>query len=71
MLVGVIYYAITGGGTVQLDTIIAAVFSIAWLVVGFAFLYGRQIVKGVPVLHPEDYKEAQGLKMETVGATSD
>ena len=71
MLVGVIYYAITGGGTVQLDTIIAAVFSIAWLIIGFAFLYGRQIVKGVPVLHPEDYKEAQGLKMETVGVTSD
>jgi len=74
MLVGVLYYAITGGGTVQLDTIIAAVFSLAWLVIGFAFLYGRQIIKGVSVLHPEDYKESQGLTMETmetVGLTSD
>ena len=46
MLVGVIYFAITGGGSQQVDTIIAGAFSIAWLVIGFAFLYGRKLMKG-------------------------
>lgn len=57
MLVGVLYYAITSGGSTQADTIIAAVFCIAWLVIGFAYLYIRQLTSGVPILHPEDYKE--------------
>src|SRR5216684_431851 len=33
MLVGVIYFAIAGGGSTQTDTLIAAAFSVAWLVI--------------------------------------
>ncbi|GAC1566168.1 MAG: hypothetical protein NVS3B14_06720 [Ktedonobacteraceae bacterium] len=61
MLAGVIYFAITGGGSTQTDTIIAALFSIAWLVIGFAFLWIRQLVSGIPILHPEDYKVRNGI----------
>ena len=61
MLVGVIYFAIAGGGSTQVDTIIAAGFSIAWLVIGFAFLWIRQVVTGIPILHPEDHKEKNGI----------
>lgn len=57
MLIGVIYYAITAGGASQLNTIIAAVFSVAWLVVGFSYLYVRKLTKGIPILHAEDHKE--------------
>lgn len=56
MLIGVLYFAITGGGSTQTDTIIAGVFCVAWLVIGFTFLYIRQLVTGVPILHPEDHK---------------
>ncbi|GAC1388821.1 MAG: amino acid permease [Ktedonobacteraceae bacterium] len=38
MLFAVLYYAITSGGATQVDTVIAGVFSVAWLVVGFAFV---------------------------------
>ena len=61
MLVGVLYFAISGGGSSQTDTIIALVFCIAWLVIGFAFLWIRQMVTGIPVLHPEDHKEKNGI----------
>ena len=61
MLIGVLYFAITGGGSIQADTIIAVGFAILWLVVGFGFLFGRRIVKGVPVLHPEDYKAKNSI----------
>src|SRR3989440_1649614 len=61
MLVGVIYFAIAGGGSTQVDTIIAAGFSVAWLVIGFAFLWIRQVVTGIPILHPEDHKEKNGI----------
>ncbi|GAC1350166.1 MAG: APC family permease [Ktedonobacteraceae bacterium] len=57
MLCGVIYFAITGGGSTQVDTIIAGVFSIAWLVIGFGYLYGRKLISGIPILHAEDHKE--------------
>ncbi|HZR42693.1 MAG TPA: APC family permease [Ktedonobacteraceae bacterium] len=57
MLVAVLYYAIVGGGSTQRDTIIAGVFCIAWLVIGFAFLYVRKLTTGIPILHPEDHKE--------------
>lgn len=63
MLIGVIYFTIFGapGGSAssasQRDTIIAGVFAIAWLVIGFAYLYIRKLVTGTPVLHPEDYKK--------------
>ncbi|HVB74520.1 MAG TPA: APC family permease, partial [Ktedonobacteraceae bacterium] len=65
MLVGVIYFAITGGGSTQTDTIIAAVFSVAWLVIGFAFLWIRQLVSGIPILHPEDHKVKNGIVSPT------
>jgi len=61
MLVGVLYFAISGGGSSQTDTIIALGFSIAWLVIGFAFLWVRQMVTGIPILHPEDHKEKHGI----------
>lgn len=56
MLVGVIYYAITSGGSTQTDTIIAIVFSAGWLVVGFAYLWIKSRMDGIPILHPEDHK---------------
>ena len=61
MLAGVIYFAIAGGGSTQIDTLIAAGFSVAWLVIGFAFLWVRQMVTGIPILHPEDHKEKHGI----------
>ena len=57
MLVGVLYFAITGGGSTQVDTIIAVVFCLAWLGIGFGYLYARKLVSGVPILHGEDYKK--------------
>ena len=61
MLAGVIYFAIAGGGSTQTDTLIAAGFSVAWLVIGFAFLWIRQMVTGIPILHPEDHKVKHGI----------
>ncbi len=61
MLVGVLFFAITGGGSTQIDTIIAVGFAVVWLVLGFGFLYIRKLVNGVPILHPEDYKEKRGI----------
>jgi amino acid transporter len=61
MLIGVLYFAISGGGSTQTDTIIALAFSLAWLVIGFAFLWIRQRVTGIPILHPEDHKEKNGI----------
>ncbi|HZU01769.1 MAG TPA: APC family permease [Ktedonobacteraceae bacterium] len=57
MLIGVVYFAITGGGSTQVDTIIAGAFSIRWLVVGFGYLYLRKLFTGEAILHSEDYKE--------------
>ncbi|HEX4206432.1 MAG TPA: APC family permease [Ktedonobacteraceae bacterium] len=57
MLIGVLYYAITAGGASQTNTIIAGVVSIAWLVIGFAYLFIRKFATGIPILHPEDYKK--------------
>jgi APA family basic amino acid/polyamine antiporter len=70
MLVGVFYYAFAGGGSSQLNTIIAGAFCLAWLVVGLAFLYVQKLRTGVPILHPEDHKEkldAQGLPVGAGG----
>jgi APA family basic amino acid/polyamine antiporter len=61
MLIGVIYFAITGGGSTQVDTIIAGAFCIAWLVIGFGFLWVRQLTTGIPILHPEDHKEKNNI----------
>lgn len=57
MLIGVAYYdTSTQGQAIQEDTIIAIVFSLAWLVIGFAYLFIRKAVKGVPIFHGEDHK---------------
>ena len=60
MLIGVIYFSIVGGGSAQVDTIIAIGFSLVWLAVGFGYLYVRKMVTGKPILHPEDHKEKIG-----------
>ncbi|HLI09694.1 MAG TPA: APC family permease [Ktedonobacteraceae bacterium] len=57
MLIGVLYFAIAGGGSAQVDTIIAGAFSILWLVVGFGYLFMRKVVTGEPILHPQDHKQ--------------
>lgn len=67
MLIGVIYYAITAGGSTQVDTIIALAFSLAWLVIGFVFLYVQQVRTGVPILHPEDHKEKNDISVSAGG----
>ncbi len=56
MLIGVLYFAITGGGSTQVDTIIAGAFSIAWLAIGFGYLYIRKLITGEAILHAHDYK---------------
>jgi APA family basic amino acid/polyamine antiporter len=59
MLIGVLYFAITGGGSTQVDTIIAGAFSIAWLAIGFGYLYIRKLITGETILHAHDYKEKE------------
>jgi APA family basic amino acid/polyamine antiporter len=66
MLMGVIYYSIVGGGSAQVDTIIAIGFSLLWLVVGFGYLFGRKLVTGEPILHPEDHKEKSGIPVDVM-----
>jgi amino acid transporter len=66
MLVGVVYFAIVGGDPGRTNVIIAGAFSIAWLVIGFLFLFGRKLVTGVAVLHPEDYKSKMLVGSETL-----
>ena len=68
MLIGVIYYAITAGGTSQVNTIVAALFSVLWLVVGFGYLYIRKLTHGIPILHPPDHKEKLIESEVSVGA---
>jgi amino acid transporter len=69
MLIGVLYYAITSGGSTQTDTIVAGVFCLAFLVIGFAFLYIRKLTTGTPILHPEDYKANVDKDEVTVSAS--
>jgi APA family basic amino acid/polyamine antiporter len=58
MLFGVAYYDLfTQGASYTRDTSIALGFALAWLVVGFGYLFIRKLVKGVPILHAEDYKQ--------------
>lgn len=68
MLVGVFYYAFAGGGTSQANTIIAGGFCLAWLVLGFAFLYIQKLRTGIPILHPEDHKDKPDGRGLPVGA---
>ena len=67
MLIGVYYFNIAGGGSLTTDTIIAGGFSLAWLVIGFAFLWVRQMATGIPILHPEDHKAKQGIVQPVQG----
>ncbi len=67
MLIGVLYFAIIGGGATQVDTIIAGVFCVAWLVIGFAYLYIRKLTSGIPILHPEDHKEKNEISVSAGG----
>ncbi len=57
MLIAVLYFSISGGGTIQSDTVIAVGFSVAWLVIGFGYLYIRKLLTGTPIFHPEDHKK--------------
>ncbi|GCF08532.1 APC family permease [Dictyobacter arantiisoli] len=71
MLLGVIYFAIVGNSDAQRNVIIAGIFAIAWLVIGFAFLFFRKVTKGIPILHAEDYKQNVGITPEvSVGTAS-
>jgi amino acid transporter len=56
MLIGVLYYAIAGAANTRFDTIVAAVFAVTFLVLGFALLYIGKLITGTPILHPEDHK---------------
>jgi len=66
MLAGVIYYSVVGGGSTQVDTLIAMGFSLAWLVVGFGYMYARKLVTGEPILHPEDHKEKIAAAIDVI-----
>jgi len=66
MLLGVLYFAIAGGGSGQVDTLVALVFCLAWLIIGFGYLYIRKLRTGEPILHPEDHKEKIGLMGEMI-----
>jgi hypothetical protein len=65
MLFGVIYFAIVGGDPGRTNVIIAGAFSIAWLIIGFLFLFVRKLVTGVPILHPEDYKAKRPVEPDS------
>jgi amino acid transporter len=70
MLVGVLYYAITSGGASQANTIIAGVFSLAWLVIGFGYLYIRKLTTGIPILYSPEHKDEKLSSTEDGGAIS-
>jgi len=70
MLVGVLYYAITSGGASQTNTIIAGVFSLAWLVIGFGYLYIRKLTTGLPILYSPEHKDEKLKSAEDGGAIS-
>ena len=72
MLVGVLFYAITSGGASQVNTVVAGVFSLAWLVIGFGYLYIRKLTKGIPIFYSPEHKEEklrdmQDSEISTVG----
>lgn len=64
MLIGVVYFAIVGGDPGRTNVIIAGAFSLAWLIIGFLFLFARKLATGVPILHSEDYKSKNPAKYE-------
>jgi basic amino acid/polyamine antiporter, APA family len=68
LLIGVIYYAIVTGGVSALNAAIAIIFSVAWLAIGFGYLYYRQLTQGIRILHPEDYKtKKEGGELSAAG----
>jgi basic amino acid/polyamine antiporter, APA family len=68
MLIGVAYYDLfTQGSAITVDTTVALIFSLAWLVVGFGYLFIRKAVKGVPIFHAEDHKEKLEAAAPVVG----
>lgn len=68
MLIGVAYYdTSTQGPSIARDTIIAIIFSLGWLVIGFGYLFIRKAVKGVPIFHGEDHKEKLEAAAAAVG----
>jgi APA family basic amino acid/polyamine antiporter len=67
MLIGVIFFSIVGGGSTQVDTVIAIAVAVIWLIAGFAYLYIRQVTAGIPILHPEDHKEKTGISVDAGG----
>jgi amino acid transporter len=69
MLIGVAYFAIVGGDPGRTNVIIAAAVSVAFLVLGFAFLFIRKLVTGVRILHPEDHKITNNITPVGVGGT--
>lgn len=69
MLFGVVFFDTTAGGGETTDTIIALLFSVAWLAVGFGYLYMRKVVKGTPIFHGEDHKEKLASLPDTAPAT--
>jgi amino acid transporter len=69
MLIGVVYFAIVGGDPGRTNVIAAAVFAIAWLIIGFLFLFGRKMITGAPILHPADYKKSDTFANAPILAT--
>lgn len=71
MLFGVAYYDLfTQSSSISRDTSIALAFALAWLVVGFGYLFLRKVIKGVPILHGEDHKERLAELAETPQAAA-
>lgn len=68
MLIAVLYFSISGGGTIQSDTLIAVGFSVAWLVIGFGYLYIRKLTTGTPIFHPADHKDTLSDEDVALGA---
>jgi amino acid transporter len=67
MLIGVAYYdTATQGTAITVDTWIAIGFSLVWLLAGFAYLFGRKALRGVPIFHAEDHKE----QLTTIAGTA-
>jgi basic amino acid/polyamine antiporter, APA family len=70
MLIGVGYYdTSTQGASIQRDALIAIAFSLAWLVIGFGYLFLRKAIRGVPILHGPDHKESLADVSDVAPAT--
>ena len=54
MVCGIFYYGLTGVGNAKINSITAIGISIAFFVVGFAYLIGNSLIKGEPIFLPFD-----------------